>query len=63
MNKQSFIERLNLHLDDELTPEESEELLAEIRVNPEYHRIYIQYCKLFNACSQLGDKFATRFSA
>jgi hypothetical protein len=58
MNKQSFIERLNLHLDEELSPEESEELLAEIRVNPEYHRIYIQYCQLFNACSQLGDKFA-----
>ncbi len=58
MNKQSFIERLNLHLDEELSPEESEELLAEIRANPEYHRIYIQYCQLFNACSQLGDKFA-----
>lgn len=58
MNKQSFIERLNLHLDEELSPEESEELLAEIRVNPEYHRIYIQYCQLFNACSQLGDKFS-----
>ncbi len=58
MNKQSFIERLNLHLDEELSPEESEELLAEIRENPEYHRIYIEYCKLFNACSQLGEKFA-----
>ncbi len=58
MNKQSFIERLNLHLDEELSPEESEELLAEIRENPEYHRIYVQYCQLFNACSQLGDKFS-----
>lgn len=58
MNKQSFIERLNLHLDEELSPEESEELLAEIRLNPEYHRIYLQYCQLFNACSQLGEKFA-----
>ncbi|MBD5780382.1 hypothetical protein IEN85_12850 [Pelagicoccus sp. NFK12] len=58
MNKQDFIERLNLHLDEELSPEESEELLAEIRANPEYHRIYIQYCQLFNACSQLGSKFS-----
>lgn len=58
MNKQSFIERLNLHLDEELSPQESRELLAEIRENPEYHRIYIEYCKLFNACSQLGERFA-----
>ncbi|MDQ8185677.1 hypothetical protein [Pelagicoccus sp. SDUM812002] len=58
MNKQEFVERLNLHLDEELSPEESEELLAEIRVNPDYHRIYVQYCQLFNACSQLGDKFS-----
>jgi hypothetical protein len=63
MNKQSFIERLNLHLDEELTPEESEELLEEIRENPEYHRIYVQYCQLFNACSQLGGKFAEPKSA
>ncbi|EDY84484.1 hypothetical protein VDG1235_4115 [Verrucomicrobiia bacterium DG1235] len=58
MNKQSFIERLNLHLDEELSAEESEELLAVIRENPEYHRIYVEYCKLFSACSQLGEKFA-----
>lgn len=58
MNKHTFIERLNLHLDEELTTEESEALLAVIRENPEYHRIYVEYCKLFNACSQLGEKFA-----
>ena len=58
MNKQSFIERLNLYLDEELSPEESEELLTEIRANPEYHRTYVQYCQLFNACSRLGDKFS-----
>lgn len=57
MNKQVFIERLNLYLDEELSAEESEELLEAVRTNPEYHRIYVQYCQLFNACSQLGEKF------
>ncbi|MBK1880198.1 hypothetical protein [Pelagicoccus mobilis] len=57
MNKQVFIERLNLYLDGELSAEESEELLAEVRENPEFHRIYVQYCQLFNACSKLGEKF------
>lgn len=58
MNKQRFIERLNLHLDGELSEAESNELLSEIRENPEYHRIYIQYCQLFNACSALGSRFS-----
>lgn len=58
MNKQVFIERLNLYLDEELSPDEAEELLEAIRQNPEYHRIYVQYCQLFNACSQLGGAFA-----
>lgn len=60
MNKNSFIDRLNLYLDEELTPVESEELLVEIRENPEYQRIYIEYRKLFGACSQLGETFAER---
>lgn len=59
MNKQNFIERLNLHLDGELSEEESDELLSVVRENPEYHRIYIQYCQLFNACSELGNRFST----
>ncbi|MBC2608014.1 hypothetical protein [Pelagicoccus albus] len=58
MNKQRFIEQLNLHLDEELSAEDSAELLDAVRSNPEYHRIYIQYCQLFNACSELGDKFS-----
>ena len=49
MNKQVFIERLNLYLDEELSAEESEELLEAVRENPDYHRIYVQYCQLFNA--------------
>lgn len=58
MNKQDFIERLNLYLDKELSAEESEELLNAVRENPEYHRLYVQYCQIFNACSQLGEDFA-----
>lgn len=59
MNKQRFIERLNLYLDQELPAEESEKLLTAIRRNPEYHRIYLQYCQIFNSCSQFGEEFAT----
>lgn len=60
MNKQRFIERLNLYLDQELPTDESEQLLAAIRENPEYHRIYLQYCQIFNASSQIRDVFAAR---
>ena len=57
MNKRRFIERLNLHLDGELSAEESNRLLEAVRRNPEYHRIYLQYCQIFNACSRLGSGF------
>lgn len=57
MNKKRFIERLNLHLDGELSAEESSNLLEAVRRNPEYHRIYLQYCQIYSACSRLGDNF------
>lgn len=59
MNKRRFIERLNLHLDNELTSDESEELMTAARANPELFRIYRQYCMINEACAQLGDSFAT----
>lgn len=58
MNKQRFIERLNLHLDGELSAEESEELFKAMRRSEEYQRIYAQYCQIYNACSLLGEGFA-----
>lgn len=60
MNKSRFIECLNLYLDDELSEEESDKLLRAIRKNEEYQRMYVQYCQIHNACSQLGDEFAAK---
>lgn len=58
MNKERFIEQLNLYLDEELSEQDSDKLLAAVRRNPEYHRIYRQYCQIHQACSQLGDAFS-----
>ncbi len=58
MNKDRFIERLNLYLDKELSAEDSEELIGAIRQNPEYHRIYLQYRRMFSACAELGPDFS-----
>ncbi|MDQ8205082.1 hypothetical protein [Pelagicoccus sp. SDUM812003] len=58
MNKERFIEKLNLYLDDELSSEESEKLIAAVRRNPEYHRIYLQYRQIHQACAQLGDAYS-----
>ncbi len=60
MNDKGFIERLNLYLDDELSEEDSEALLQEIRENPDCHRIYVQYCQIHNACLELGYPFAEK---
>ncbi len=57
MNKQRFIERLNLHLDGELSELETEELFKAMRRNEEYQRIYAQYCQIYSACTQLGETF------
>lgn len=59
MNKRRFIERLNLFLDGELSTEEAEKLLAATRRNPEYHRIYLQYCQINQACATLGETFTS----
>jgi len=56
MNKQRFIERLNLFLDGELSQDESNELLEAVARDPELNRIYVQYCQIFKACSELGGR-------
>lgn len=58
MNKQRFIEHLNLHLDGELSEVETEELFKAMRRSEEYQRIHAQYCQIYSACSQLGQSFA-----
>lgn len=60
MNKQRFIERLNLYLDKELSEVESEAFLDAVRNNPEYQRLFVQYCQLHKACAQLGNRFLER---
>lgn len=60
MRKSRFIELLNLYIDDEISPEESESLMREVRSNPERHRIYLEYCQINAACSALGSDFEPR---
>lgn len=63
MNKARFIERLNLHLDGELSAEESEELFRAMRRSEDFQRIYRQYCQIYSACAQLGGDFANERKA
>lgn len=63
MNKQRFIERLNLYLDNELPEEEVGPLLEEIRSNEEYKRLYREYRLIQCAVAQLGEDFGERREA
>lgn len=58
MNRDRFIERLNLYLDGELSANDAEELLSAARGNPELSRIFRQYCQINKACAALGESFA-----
>ena len=41
-NGQDFSQRMNLLLDNELTPEKEREMLQEIKTNPSYHKLLSQ---------------------
>lgn len=53
MTKSRFIELLNLYLDNELTPREVGELMAEARAHPDRLALYREYCRIHRACSEL----------
>ena len=41
-NSQDFLQRMNLLLDNELTPEKEREMLEEIKTNPSYRNLLSQ---------------------
>jgi len=59
MKDSEFIELLNLYLDHEISADDSARLEAEIRGNLERRRVYLQYCKMQQACRVIAADFAT----
>ena len=55
MKDARFIELLNLYLDHHLTPQESAELEAEVRRNPQRREVYTDYCRMQKACTLLFE--------
>jgi anti-sigma factor RsiW len=55
MKEARFIELLNLYVDQEISPEESRELEAEILRHPARRRLYGQYCRMQRACVTLFE--------
>jgi hypothetical protein len=62
MNKERFIELLNLYLDDEISSWDLSDLMEETRRNPERQKVFLDYCRIHKACSLLGDSFEARRS-
>lgn len=58
MKDSEFIELLNLYLDHEISATDSARLEAEIRGNLERRRVYLQYCKMQQACRVIATDFA-----
>ncbi len=59
MKDSEFIELLNLYLDHEISAADAARLEAEIRGNLERRRVYLQYCKMQQACRAIAADFAT----
>jgi len=55
MKETRFLELLNLYVDQEITPEEAQELEREINRNPDRRRVYGQYCRMQRACVSLFE--------
>ncbi|MCH6254963.1 hypothetical protein MLD52_00265 [Puniceicoccaceae bacterium K14] len=53
MSRDRFLELLNLYLDDEIQPDEIDELFAAIESSSEYRILYNQYNRMTAACSML----------
>lgn len=56
MRKDRFLELVNLHLDNEIQPDESKELFDAMALSEEYRSIYNDYCRLTAACASLGPQ-------
>ena len=57
MKESEFIELLNLYLDHEISPADALRLESEIRGNPERRRVYLQYCRMQQACKVIAADF------
>ncbi len=55
MNSQRFTELLNLYLDDEISPQDLGDLMAETRRCEDRQRLFVDYCRIHKACVLLGD--------
>jgi hypothetical protein len=60
MNQDRFIELLNLYLDEEISADDRSDLMLEISVDPERQRIFREYTRIHQACTQLGSNFESR---
>jgi len=58
MKDSEFIELLNSYLDHEISAPDAARLEAEIRVNLERRRVYLQYCRMQQACRVIATDFA-----
>jgi hypothetical protein len=58
MKESEFIALLNLYLDHEISPADAVRLEAEIRSNLDRRRVYLQYCRMQQACKVLAAEFA-----
>lgn len=57
MKEKEFIELLNLYLDHEISPADAVRLEAEIRGNLDRRRVYLQYCRMQQACKVIAADF------
>ncbi len=57
MNNQRFTELLNLYLDEEISPEDLNDLMAETRRSDDRQKMFVDYCRIHKAYVLLGDSF------
>jgi hypothetical protein len=57
MKESTFIELLNLYIDQQIAPEDATRLEGEILNNQRRRRVYQQYCKMHRACTIVLEKY------
>jgi len=58
MKESTFIELLNLYIDQQISPEDAARLEEEIQVSPRRRRVYRQYCQMHRACTLVLENYA-----
>lgn len=57
MKEPTFIELLNLYIDQQITPDDAARLEEEIQTNPRRRRVYQQYCRMHRACTIVMENY------